>query len=206
MRLTALLPSVARARGARCNAGVRRALLVALVALVPAAAAPAGADQWSALYRPLRLPDYERGAACPVSRVDTSVEWSRAGVGGGIGSGPVYPILGERALIGVVARREWGRTWRGTKVLWFVHQRYRGPVLLRGRRLGSREWLRFDHGTFPRAEIRIAPGETVSWRDQPVGSRGRPSYVRARSPGCYAVQVDGTSFSRVIVFRIGWGR
>ena len=33
-----------------------------------------------------------------------------------------------------------------------------------------------------------------------VGQRYRPSYTRVRGPGCYAYQVDGTSFSRVIVF------
>ena len=30
---------------------------------------------------------------------------------------------------------------------------------------------------------------------------GYPSYTRLRGGGCYAYEVDGTSFSRVIVFR-----
>jgi hypothetical protein len=30
--------------------------------------------------------------------------------------------------------------------------------------------------------------------------RYRPSYTRLRAPGCYAYQIDGTTFSRVIVF------
>jgi hypothetical protein len=28
-----------------------------------------------------------------------------------------------------------------------------------------------------------------------------PSFTRVRKPGCYAYEVDGTSFSEVIVFR-----
>jgi hypothetical protein len=29
---------------------------------------------------------------------------------------------------------------------------------------------------------------------------GHPSYARVRAPGCYAFQIDGTMFSRIIVF------
>ena len=50
------------------------------------------------------------------------------------------------------------------------------------------------------AELRIAPGQTVAWSGQVAGSRGQPSYVRVRAPGCYAAQIDGTRFSRVVVF------
>ena len=35
----------------------------------------------------------------------------------------------------------------------------------------------------------------------PAGTRYVPSYTRVRGPGCYAYQIDGTTFSRVIVFR-----
>jgi hypothetical protein len=45
-------------------------------------------------------------------------------------------------------------------------------------------------------------GETVSWDGQPPGSRGRPSGVRVRASGCYGVQVDGTEFTRVVVFEV----
>ena len=29
---------------------------------------------------------------------------------------------------------------------------------------------------------------------------GRPSFTRLLAPGCYAYQIDGTSFSRLVVF------
>jgi hypothetical protein len=180
--------------------------LLLLVAAVSTAAAPAGGDEWSALYRPLDLPKLERGAACPVSGVDRRVAWRRSGIAEGVGPGPVYPILGSSTLLRVFARDDWG-AWRGTKVLWFVHQRYRGNVLIRGQRLDGWQRLRFDDGAVPPDEIRIAAGPSPArWRDQPAGSRGRPSYIRVRAGGCYGVQIDGTNFSRTVVFRIAYGR
>jgi hypothetical protein len=180
------------------------ALLVALVAAV--SSAPAGGDEWSPLYRPLRLPAVAAGAACPVSRVDRGVDWLGSGVGVGVGPGPVYPILGASSSVTVFEREGWG-SWRGQKVLWFVHQRYRGNVLIRGKRLGSWERLRFDDGARPPDEIRIPAGASpAQWRDQPAGSRGRPSYIRVRSGGCYAAQIDGATFSRTVVFRVRLGR
>lgn len=86
-------------------------------------------------------------------------------------------------------------------MLWFVHPRYRGPILIRGRQLDGPHFVRFDRGSKPSAELRISPGESVAWSRQVEGSRGRPSYTRLRAPGCYAYQIDGTTFSRVIVFR-----
>jgi hypothetical protein len=97
---------------------------------------------------------------------------------------------------------QFGGPWHGQKVFWYVLPTYRGPVLLRGRRLDGPEEMRFDGGREPPREIRIAPGETVSWDGRQEGSRGRPSAVRVRATGCYGVQVDGTSFTRTVVFRV----
>jgi hypothetical protein len=179
------------------------ALVVAALTLAPAGVGSKGVD-WPALHRPLHLPALGAGGACPVSRAAPQIGGQRYGISGAIGPGPVYPVLGGSAFLMVSPRpEEWGPgPWRGQKVLWFVHQRYRGPVLIRGRRLDGPQWMRFDRGSRPRAEIRIAPGETVTWTGQPPGSRGRPSYVRVRAAGCYAVQIDGTTFSHVVVFAI----
>ncbi|MFN2471154.1 MAG: hypothetical protein ABR583_09240 [Gaiellaceae bacterium] len=126
------------------------------------------------------------------------------GIGAALGPGPVYPVVGGTGVVHAVRRAaEWPRgPWGGQKVLWFVHQEYGERVLIRGRRLGGWQWLRFDRGLRPAAELRIEPGETVGWNGQPEGSRGRPSYVRVRASGCYAAQIDGTTFSRVVVFRV----
>jgi hypothetical protein len=75
-------------------------------------------------------------------------------------------------------------------------------VLIRGRRLDGVQWLRFEGGRVPPAELHIDTGETVWWEGMPEGSRGRPSSVRVRATGCYAAQLDGTDFSNVVVFRV----
>jgi hypothetical protein len=91
-------------------------------------------------------------------------------------------------------------------VLWFVLPSYQGPVLIRGRRFDGPELMRFDDGTHPPAQIRLASAETVRWTGQVPGSRGRPSYVRVHVPGCYGVQIDGTTFSKVVVFTVTTSR
>jgi hypothetical protein len=177
-------------------------LILAGAVLAPAALSDNGTD-WQALHRPLHLPTLAAGHRCPVSRLAPEITEENRTIGA-IGPGPVYPILGPSATLDVRYRpEEWGRgPWGGQKVFWFVHPDYGGPVLIRGRRLGGWEWMRFDRGPRPPAEIRIEPGETVTWGGQAPGSRGRPSYVRVRAPGCYAAQIDGTTFSNMVVFRV----
>ncbi len=175
-------------------------------------ASPAGAgisDTWTPLRRPLQLPKVPRGAACPVSRVDPRVQWRRINIfgGSGIGRGPVYPGLGAHSgLLFATRDQQYGGPWFGEKVFWYVLPSYRGPVLIRGRRLDGPELVRFNGGKLPAPELRIERGETVSWEGQPPGSRGVPSGVRVMTPGCYAFQIDGTRFSRVVVVTVDLAR
>ena len=161
-------------------------------------------DPWAPLRRPLVLPRLEGGAPCPVSAVDESVDWDAANIfgGSGIGPGPVYPGLGSDSSLSALPDTQFGGPWYGQKVFWYVLPSYTGPVLLRGRRLDGPEWMRFDSGKLPGDELRITKGETVIWTGQPVGSRGRPSAVRVLAAGCYGVQVDGTTFTRTVIFRV----
>lgn len=174
-------------------------IVVAAAVLVPAGAGGAGPD-WKALERPLHLPTLGPGGHCPASKLAPQITGQKYGVGGGLGPGPVYPILGRSGLVAYF-RSDLG-SWAGQKVLWFVLPDYKGPVLIRGRRLGGTELMRFDNGVTPAKEIRISPGETVAWTGQVGGSRGRPSAVRVLVPGCYGVQIDGASFSTVVVFPV----
>jgi hypothetical protein len=86
--------------------------------------------------------------------------------------------------------------WSGQKVLWIGRPSYRGPVLIRGRQLDGPNDIRFGSGLNPGREMRL---ESVGG-SSPGGWQNKPSYTRLRAPGCYAWQVDGTTFSRVIVF------
>jgi hypothetical protein len=182
-----------------------RALVLAVLAgLTTAGGSSAASDQWKPLYRPLEIPRLAAGKPCPVSRVDASVPFRRFGIAPGLGSGPAYPVgfQARDSSLALAPPRNFGsRRWGGQKVMWFVHQRYRGPVLVRGLRLDRAYRVRFDQGNVPRRELRIGSEETVSWPGQPRGSRGKPSYTRLRGPGCYGYQIDGTTFSRVVVFR-----
>jgi hypothetical protein len=188
---------------------MRRTILVMAIVLVLAVAFidPLGAHPTSLgdLHRPLRLHRLAPGAVCPVSRVDSRIDWQRVRFPGspGIGRGPVYPGLsGPGARMYAMPDVQYGGVWAGGKVFWYVRPSYRGRVLIRGRRLDGPQWMRFDGRRLPPRELRIEPNDTVGWEGQPPGSRGVPSSVRVRAPGCYGVQIDGTTFSRVVVFTV----
>jgi hypothetical protein len=185
----------------RCEriAGVLALLLCAIVLVSPAAAGRD--DQWTSLRRPLHLPKVAAGARCPTSHVDRRVPWKRINIfgGSGIGRGPVYPGL-PSAFLMATRDQQFGGPWFGGKVFWYVAPLYRGPVLMRGRRLDGPQRIGFNGAKRAGAELRIAPQQSVTWDGQPPGSRGVPSSVRVLKPGCYGVQIDGSTFSRVVVF------
>jgi hypothetical protein len=97
---------------------------------------------------------------------------------------------------------QFGSAWQGQKVFWYIAPSYRGRVLIRGKRLDGSGWLGFNGTRVPKDELRIEPYTTVSWTGQPRYSRGIPTAVRALSSGCYAAQIDGKTFSRVVVFTV----
>jgi hypothetical protein len=163
---------------------------------------------WTKLHRPLHVPSVPPGAPCPVSAPDTQFDFGKYGVANGIGRGPAYPIgfaqpgsilafaypVDPRSIFA-------GSAWSGQKVLWFVSPSYRGPVLIRGRRLDASGVVRFDGGKLPPAELRITKNMARAGGAGEYGQRERPSYTRLRAEGCYAYQVDGTTFSRTIIFQ-----
>jgi hypothetical protein len=163
---------------------------LAALALVPAT--PARVLGEAGLRRPLHLPHVAPGAPCPISHADATVDFARFGVARGLGHGPAYPIGMPRGVLVVVpaSGADAGSDWAGQKVLWFVRPRYGGRVLVRGRRLDGPGLVRFGRGSVPATELLI-----------PAGTMERPSFTRVRASGCYAYQIDGTSFSRTIVFR-----
>jgi hypothetical protein len=75
--------------------------------------------------------------------------------------------------------------------------------LIRGRRLDDLQPVGFNGDKLPAArELRIEPWDTVSWQGQPHGSRGVASTLRMRTSGCYGVQIDGATFSRIVIFAV----
>lgn len=140
---------------------------------------------------------------CPVSTAHSL----GAFVGPGLGSGPVYPVIGDSGVLSfnypasqTSQSLSAGGNWGGQKVLWVAAASYRGPVLIRGRQLGGRNAIGFGLAAVPVADMQLlAPG--ASSPGEPPGWREWPSYTRLRGSGCYAYQVDGASFSTLIVFR-----
>jgi hypothetical protein len=195
--------------GGRKTKLVLAAASVAAFAVAPLSAA-APQDVWKNLHRPLHLPVVAASAPCPVSAMNTEFDFGKYGVQNGIGRGPAYPIgfeqPGSILNIAVATDRRsvfYGSRWSGQKVLWFVSPAYRGPVLIRGRQLDGANLVRFEGAGLrvPPAELRITKNMARAGGAAEYGQRERPSYTRLLGPGCYAYQVDGTTFSRTIVFR-----
>jgi hypothetical protein len=180
--------------------------VVLLTAFVVLQEATAG-NGWRKLHRPLHLPTLAPGDTCPVSAVDPRIDWPAIHIfgGSGIGRGPVYPATGPYSQLTVTPDTQYGGPWLSTKLFWYVRPKYRGPALIRGRQLDGTHMLGFNGTTLPRRELKIHIGDTVGWDGQPPGARGVPSSIRAQAPGCYGVQIDGTHFSRVVVFRVSTG-
>jgi hypothetical protein len=187
----------------------RRAILLALLTLLalalvacetahilpptPTVTATRPPDDWTALrQRPLRLPTLAAGVTCPINHAhQVSSQY-----GPGIGDGPAYAAIGGDGVLTFQPPATFESTaWGGSKVLWYFALAVRGPVLIRGHQLDGPNELRFDEGALPPAELAISAAGAG-----PGGWSGRPSYTRVRAAGCYAYQVDGVTFTEVVVF------
>jgi hypothetical protein len=112
-------------------------------------------------------------------------------------SGPVRPV-GTTPL---TAQPFIGSSWLAGRVTWSAAAGYQGPVLIRGRELGGSGAVGFGEGRTPYDELQLLESGQGA-PSVPGGGRAWLSFTRVRSPGCYAYQVDGTSFSSVIAFRV----
>jgi hypothetical protein len=134
----------------------------------------------AALRRPLKLPSDDSGP-CPIT-IHTQ--------------GPVAP---HELPAGVGFHTVDGSHWLQAEVTWTVAGSYAGPVLIRGEMVGGGA-LGFGTRATPYDELQLLDAGKGAPR---VVGNGRAwiTYTRVRSGGCYAYQVDGTSFSDVVVFR-----
>jgi hypothetical protein len=91
--------------------------------------------------------------------------------------------------------------WLTLKTDWMVIPDYQGPLVVRAGPVGHQGQVAYSFDT-PRVAgpLVIPPGPTLNGED---GWRYAPSETWLSSPGCYAWQVDGLTFSYVIVFRTG---
>src|SRR5207253_3597393 len=89
--------------------------------------------------------------------------------------------------------------WDELKVLWIASPGYHGPVLVRGHQIDGSNELRFERGADPPTELLLDASGDANRLGSGWGNW--PTYTRLRAPGCYAYQVDGSTFSEVIVFK-----
>ena len=109
---------------------------------------------------------------------------------------PVDPSSGPARDSGQPPPEGWGPVWSGTKRVWLLDTRYASRALVRGRQLDGPNEVRFVHG-YPgfTAEKILNPV-----RELRIEGNDAPSLTRVRAPGCYAYQVDGRTFSYLVVF------
>ncbi len=93
--------------------------------------------------------------------------------------------------------------WRSQKTPWLIARAYNGPILIRGARIDKPGAVRFaeGYGQHLKAEQFSAgadaelPKNRDRWRLLPFASL-------FRAKGCYAFQVDGTTFSHVVTMHV----
>jgi hypothetical protein len=84
----------------------------------------------------------------------------------------------------------------GVYALILVSPAYSGKVLVRGRQLDGSNGIPF-RGQQGEGNITIAAGSPGQWRQSDA--------VVSGAPGCYGLQVEGDSFSEIIVFSVTGG-
>lgn len=170
--------------------------------------------------RPLNLPSLAAGATCPADQshdVHAVVTVGKGGPNFGFGPGPAY-------LSGIT------NFYPGAfdNEIWMIDATYRGPVLVRGHQVNGAQAVSFQEPTtFAGQGFSSAgpspPGPAVanvtiggtafpfySELDLPVADSAYPQsswrlfFARTHidAPGCYAFQLDGLTFSTVIVFHV----
>ena len=150
--------------------------------------------RWAYLrQRPLVQQQLEPGTPCPVT-----TETGQVGSYRGLGPGPAYPFGTHSVVTMRIPPPEgWGSEWSGTKRVWLLDNRYVARALVRGHQLDGPNEMRFVYGRpgfTPEKILNPVPElQLDQWRDY-------PSLTRLRTPGCYAYQVDGRTFSYLVVF------
>jgi hypothetical protein len=136
------------------------------------------------LARPLKLPTLSANGPCPVSATrDFASPPGQKLPGYGSGPGPLF-LSGQTEY------------FSGVYALLLVSPDYSGPVVVRGRELNGPTGIPFQDAPKD-GVVTIAPGPKGQWRSwgsQVVGQAG-----------CYGLQVEGTSFTEVIIFSISYG-
>jgi hypothetical protein len=165
-------------------------------------ASPASSSLRSgAPHRPLHLPHLRSGKHCPISRSHV-VHQGTHGEQTLSGRGPTYLIAVGGARGGTISIASSNRDklgWYGQKTPWGIDRSYEGPILVRGARIDRRGQLRFAHGYGDHLPELDWAADADQGSPPDPGFRFLASATLFRAAGCHAFQIDGSSFSEVIV-------
>lgn len=135
-----------------------------------------------------------------MSALASQVDFQSYGVGHGVGTGPVYPAPFSPDATQQLNNYTVPPGWQGGKHAFLTVPSYRGPALVRGAQLDGPEVV-----TFASNEIRGAPSlaDPKPELRLPAGTRSVVhSFFFLTPPSCYAYQIDGTTFSEIVVFKV----
>jgi hypothetical protein len=153
----------------------------------------------AALKRPLHFPVLRPGQRCPASP-GSPVNTSEFG-GTALGKGLVRVLIADtgdlRHGVADLINPTSSPPWLALKTLWFSMPTYQGPFVIRAKRLGQPGPAALGEGPTV-APLVVPPGPTLNSGE---GYREAPGGLWVRTPGCYAWQVDGLTFSEVLVVR-----
>lgn len=89
--------------------------------------------------------------------------------------------------------------WHGIKTHFFSVPSYQGPFLVRAKRLDRSGPIRIGASPRQAAPLVVPPGPTPNGSS---GWREIPYFTFVKAPGCYGWQIDGRTFSSIIVARV----
>ena len=148
------------------------------------------------LNRPLHFPALRPGQRCPASQGGPVNTADFEGIA--LGNGLVRVVIANAGDLrrGVAdLSPSSSPPWLALKTLWFSVPAYQGPYIIRAKRLGHAGPVALGEGPTV-APLVVPPGPTLNgtggWREAPGG-------LWVKTSGCYAWQVDGLTFSEIII-------
>lgn len=164
-------------------------------ATTPSPSPPPPVIDWAPLLaKPLDLPAVASGSACPVSKEVSFQLKARPGSGkwpnGGMGPGPAY-VTGQVFWYSAGPQA----------ILVLTDPKYQGPVLVRVKRLDGNgsATITGDGDSLPGGAFGIRETSAPPYWGTWIGS------LTTSTPGCYGIQLDGTSFSEYVVIQVKQG-
>ena len=118
------------------------------------------------------------------------------------GTNPAF-MMNDPSPAGVISVDRSGKDWWEAKTPWLIARTYNGPILIRGARIDEPGAVRFAYGYGQHLQqARFATGADAELPQNRDQWRLLPLASLFPTKGCYAFQVDGTTFSHVITMRV----